>query len=73
MILPIITYIILTLLGVSGTPKAVGMLYSGLPCASTAYILAKQLGGDTDLMASIITVTTVISVFTLSIILYFVG
>jgi len=72
-ILPIITYIILTILGIVGTPKAIGVLYSGLPCASTAYILSKQLGGDTDLMASIITVTTVISVFTLSIIMYFMG
>ena len=72
-ILPIITYIILTILGIDGTPKAIGVLYSGLPCASTAYILSKQLGGDTDLMASIITVTTVISVFTLSIIMYVVG
>ena len=72
-ILPIITFIILSILGITGTPKAIGVLYSGLPCASTAYILSKQLGGDADLMASIITVTTVISVFTLSIIMYFVG
>ena len=72
-ILPIITFIILSILGITGTPKAIGVLYSGLPCASTAYILSKQLGGDADLMASLITVTTVVSVFTLSIIMYFVG
>ena len=72
-ILPIITAIILSILAIDGTPKAIGVLYSGLPCASTAYILSKQLGGDADLMASIITVTTVISVFTLSVIMYFVS
>ena len=72
-ILPIIAFIILSMLGITGTPKAIGVLYSGLPCASTAYILSKQLGGDADLMASIITVTTVVSVFTLSIIMYFMG
>ena len=69
-ILPIITFIILSILGITGTSKAIGVLYSGLPCASTAYILSKQLGGDADLMASIITVTTVVSVFTLSMIMY---
>lgn len=72
-ILPIVTLLVLSLLGISGMPKEIGVLYSGLPCASTAYILSKQLGGDADLMASIITVTTVISVFTLSLIMYVLG
>jgi malonate transporter len=71
-ILPMIAFIILSMFGITGIPKAIGVLYSGLPCASTAYILSKQLGGDADLMASIITVTTIMSVFTLSIIMYFV-
>ncbi|MEY3196964.1 MAG: hypothetical protein RLZZ59_332 [Pseudomonadota bacterium] len=69
-ILPIVTATILFILGIKGTAKDVGILYSALPCASTAYILSKQLGGDADLMASIITVTTVLSVFSLSIVMF---
>ena len=57
---------------IDDTARSVGMLYSALPCASTAYILSKQMGGDADLMASIITTTTVLSVFTISMVMYFV-
>jgi malonate transporter len=69
-VLPIISIIVLSALSVSGMPLAIGMLYSGLPCASTSYVLAKQLGGDHDLMASIITVTTIFSVLSLSFWMY---
>jgi predicted permease len=34
------------------------LLFAVLPTASSAYILARQLGGDTVLMANIITVQT---------------
>lgn len=70
LILPIVTFIILSIISVTGVPKHVGILYSGLPCATTSYVLSKQLGGDHDLMASIITVTTILSVLTLSLLLY---
>ena len=69
-ILPAVTTLVLSFSSIEETHKAIGILYSGLPCASTAYILSKQLGGDADLMASIITVTTALSVFSLSIIMY---
>ncbi|MBP7190509.1 MAG: AEC family transporter, partial [Rickettsiaceae bacterium] len=70
LILPVVTFIILSTISVTGVPKHVGILYSGLPCATTSYVLSKQLGGDHDLMASIITVTTILSVLTLSLLLY---
>jgi len=72
-LLPIVTIVILTIFMIDDTPRAVGMLYSALPCASTAYILSKQLGGDADLMAAIITATTVMSVFTISIVMWWIG
>ncbi|MES2215347.1 MAG: AEC family transporter [Pseudomonadota bacterium] len=68
--LPIVSFIVLSCLSVSGMPLAVGLLYSGVPCASTSYVLAKQLGGDHDLMASIITLTTIVSVLSLSLWMY---
>jgi hypothetical protein len=72
LILPIVTTIILMFSMVDGLPRAIAILYSALPCSSSSFILAKQLGGDPDLMASIITVTTILSVITISLVLYLV-
>ena len=72
LVMPIVIYFILTIFIVPHTQKAIGVLYGGLPCASTAYILSKQLGGDANLMASLITITTILSIFSLSIIMFLV-
>ena len=47
------------------------VVFVAMPTAPSAFILARQLGGDTKLMASIITLQTIISIFTISIILGF--
>jgi len=47
------------------------VVFAAMPTAPSAFILARQLGGDTKLMASIITLQTIISIFTISIILGF--
>ncbi len=70
LIFPIISFIVLSVMSVTGISKEIGILYSGLPCATTSYVLSKQLGGDHNLMASIITITTILSVLTLSIMMY---
>ncbi len=69
-VLPIITVIVLSMLSITGVAKSIGILYSCLPCASTAYVLSRQLGGDPDSMAAIITFTTLFSVVSLSILMY---
>jgi predicted permease len=69
-ITPVITFIILWIMSISGIAKSVGILFSCLPCASSAYILSRQLGGDPETMSSIITSTTVFSILSLSILVY---
>ncbi len=69
-IMPIVTYIILWSLSITGINKSAGILFSCMPCASSAYILSRQLGGDPETMSSIITFTTVLSVFSLSMLVY---
>ncbi len=69
-ILPLITFTLLSAFNIVGIPREIALLYSGLPCATTSYILSKQLGGDSELMASIITFTTIFSVLTLSFLMY---
>jgi predicted permease len=52
---PLIIYLIATQgFGVEGEELKMLMLFSLLPCATAAYLFASKLGGDKDLMASII-------------------
>ena len=41
------------------------MVCVAAPVATSAYILARQLGGDSTLMANIITLTTLLSLLTI--------
>lgn len=70
---PIITFIILWIMSVQGMAKSVGILFSCLPCATSSYILSRQLGGDPETMSSIITFTTIFSIVSLSILVYILG
>ena len=67
-VLPVITGVCLYLAGVEGMVLAMGVLYAGMPCAGNAYILARQLNGDAEAMASIITLETLLSAFSVAII-----
>lgn len=52
-----------------GVPARIAILYSAVRCAGNAYILAQQMGGDHEAMASIITSTTLLSIITVTFIL----
>ncbi|WP_340618552.1 AEC family transporter [Xenorhabdus entomophaga] len=67
--MPIITIALVKYFGISGLPANIAILYSAVPCAGNAYILARQMGGNHEVMASIITWTTLLSIITLSFIL----
>ncbi|MBU1002214.1 MAG: AEC family transporter [Proteobacteria bacterium] len=62
---PLLALMLCTLLGVDGPALTVVVLFSALPTAVSSYILARQMGGDTTLMATIITVQTVASALTI--------
>ena len=51
------------LLGLAGPPAGIVVLFLALPTASSAYVMAKALGGDSSLMASTITLQTITGVF----------
>lgn len=68
--LPFIAAIILHFAGIEGIARSVAILYSCLPCASSSYILSRQLGGDPESMATIVTLSTVTSLFSLSLLMY---
>ncbi len=52
-------------IGLSPRSFEVAMVCVAAPVATSAYILARQLGGDSTLMANIITITTLLSLVTI--------
>jgi predicted permease len=63
--LPVVTFVTCHLFGVSGLSLTIAVLYAALPISATSYVLARQMGGDTALLAGTITATTVAAMFTM--------
>lgn len=66
---PAIAILLARLSGLDGVALGVVALCAAVPTASSAYILARLMGGDAELTAAIVTVTTASAVFTLPIVL----
>lgn len=69
LILPLLTALSCKIIGVGHPEASIAVLFNSLPAAASAYILARQLGGDFKLMAAILTVQTVLAVITMPAIL----
>jgi len=69
LIMPFCTIVLLKIQEVSGVPANIALLYAAVPCAGNAYILSRQMGGDSEVMASIITWTTLLSAITITLIM----
>ena len=68
-VLPMTTYFLLSCFDVQGLEASIAVLFNALPTATSAYILASQYGGDAQLMARLITVQTLLSMFSLPLVL----
>ena len=68
-LMPFLMWASCTLIGVDSLSTAVAVLFAALPGSPLSYILAKQLGGDTRLMSSIIAVQTGVSMISLPIVI----
>lgn len=64
-VLPLVTLALAWAFGIGGTPLVIAVLFNALPTASSSYILARQMGGDAPLMATIITAQTLFALITL--------
>jgi hypothetical protein len=58
--------------GVSGTGLVIVAVCSAVPTAPSAYVLARQMGGDAPLLAQIITLQTILAAITMPIAIAFV-
>ncbi len=67
--LPALTAGLMTLMGVDGVARGVSVLFTALPTATSSYLLARQMGGDAERMAALITTQTALALVTLPIVL----
>ncbi|MFT3808447.1 MAG: AEC family transporter [Micropepsaceae bacterium] len=65
LLMPALMYAACRICGVEGGARVVAIVCAAVPPASSAYILARQLGGDHRLMATLVTVLTLVSVVTI--------
>lgn len=68
-VFPVLLITIAMMLGVSGNQLAYLALCAAVPTAMNGYMLARQLGGDAQLYATVATLQTVLAFFTIPIVL----
>ncbi len=65
LVMPVFMAVWLWVLGVSGEAAAVAILCGAVPTGSGAYVLAKQMGGDAPMIASILTLQVIFAAVTI--------
>jgi len=68
---PMIAYGLAQLMGLVGMSLCIAVIFASMPTATSSHILARELGGDVSLMASITTLETLACVGTLFLIVPF--
>lgn len=69
LVVPCVAYAMARMAGLPAIETTLLVVFFSLPCAPTAYVLARQLGGDAHLMAGIVTLQTLLSALTLPLVL----
>jgi hypothetical protein len=67
LLLPAVGYLFLNAFEVSGVPFKVGMVFFMLPTSTALYVLSSLLHSDTELASAAIALSTLLSIFSLSI------
>ncbi len=69
LVVPLLAYGVALVLGLPAMETTILVLFFALPTAPTAYVLTRQLGGDSHLMAGIITLQTLLAAASLPLVL----
>ncbi|MGN6098187.1 MAG: AEC family transporter [Bosea sp. (in: a-proteobacteria)] len=67
--MPAATVLVALATGLNGQALTTALLFQALPTASSAYIMARQLGGDAPLMAGITAIQTVLAIVAIPLVL----
>ncbi|MGD8350043.1 MAG: AEC family transporter, partial [Gammaproteobacteria bacterium] len=68
--MPAIVIAMSWLVGLDGLPRTVAIIAGAVPTASSAYVMARKMGGDAALMSSIVTFQVIVAFFTLPLFIY---
>lgn len=71
--MPLLAHLVGRALGLGATEALLLVIFSAIPTAPTAYVLTRQLGGDGDYMAALITTQTLVSAATIPAVLWALG
>ena len=66
-LMPVIAVALALRFGLAGSNLAIVTMCSAVPASSSAYVLARQMGGDAPLLAQIITLQTILAAVTMPI------
>lgn len=69
LLMPLLAWLVARLLALPAMESTLLVLFFALPTAPTAYVLTRQLGGDSHLMAGIITLQTLLAALSLPLLL----
>ncbi len=73
LVMPVLMASFCVLYNVQGPARTVAVVAGAVPTATNAYILTRQLGGDSVLMANLISVMTVAALFTMPLAIWLLG
>jgi malonate transporter len=68
--MPALVFFLCWLVGLTGLARTVAVIAGAVPAASTAYTMARIMGGDAELMAQLITFQAIASALTLPLFIY---
>jgi len=68
--MPLLVVLLSWAVGLEGLTRTVAIITGAVPTASSAYVMARQMGGDADLMANITTVQVLVAAVTLPLFIY---
>jgi predicted permease len=66
-LMPVLGVALALWFGISGSSLVIVAVCSAVPTSSSAYVLARQMGGDAPLLAQIITLQTILAAVTMPI------
>ncbi len=68
--MPAIVIAMSWLVGLDGTARTVAIIAGAVPTAASAYVMARKMGGNAELMSSIVTFQVFVAFFTLPLFIY---
>jgi malonate transporter and related proteins len=68
-LMPILAIALALWFGISGSSLVIVAVCAAVPTSSSAYVMARQMGGDTPLLAQIITLQTILAAVTMPIVI----